>query len=223
MDRNNLQRYSAVCDELVKQAAALDQAIKISDVNAAKKKQAEDSVTALTGVANAYKDANTTIKAIIEDLTDYLGERAKNGNMAINAALMSARNVVPDAMNGIRMAIEGKEMWLENEEGMLVERMEGGGFRAACSLFCRKVALSSNPDTMQLMILDELLAKLSSEASVTVSQYLPILARDMQLLIIEQKKEVYAQADCVRYNFFLADGHTVVEKEVITSGDAELS
>ena len=222
MDNERIQRYSDVCDQLAYKAAALEQQIAISEANAVKKKEAQTVVDVLERSIASYKDANAVIKQVTEDIIDYLGERSKNGNMAINAALMSARNVVPDSMGGIRMAIDGKEMWLENEDGMLVERMEGGGFRASCSLFCRKVALTSNPDTIQLMILDELLAKLSSEASVTVSQYLPILAKDMQLLIIEQKKEVWAQSNCTRYNFFIADGQTVVEKEVITSGDAEL-
>lgn len=216
MDNDAIVRYSNLCSELVQKAAALEQQIAISKSNEEKKKQAVGMIESCTNIVTGYKRTGSILKQLINEIIDYLGERSKQGNMAINAALLSARNVVPDAMSGIRMQVDGKEMWLENEDGLLVERMEGGGFRAACSLFCRKVALASNPDTMQLLILDELLAKLSSEASVTVSQYLPILAQDMQIIIIEQKKEVYAQSTCVRYNFFLAEGKTVIEKEVIT-------
>ena len=216
---NNNSRLS-VCEQLKAAAAALGQQIAISEANEKKRQTYSDKLRIAKEEVNLFKQVQDEVQAIITEAETYLGERSKRGNMAINAALLSARNVVPDAMSGVRMAIDGKEMWLENEDGMLVERMEGGGFRACCSLFCRKVALASNPSTMQFLVLDELLAKLSPESSVTISQYLPIIAKDMQILIIEQKKEVYAQADCTRYNFFLAEGKTIVEREVI-HGDAE--
>lgn len=212
--------YISVCNELRTAAAALGTQIAISEENAKKREEYTSCRNTAQKQMDMYKSVASEVQALIAEAESYLGERAKRGNMAVNAALLSARNVVPDAMAGVRMAVDGKEMWLENEDGMLIERMEGGGFRAACSLFCRKVALASNPSTMQFLILDELLAKLSPESSVTVSQYLPILAKDMQIILIEQKKEVYAQANCIRYNFFLAEGKTIVEREVI-NGDAE--
>ena len=219
MDQNTIQRYTTVCNQLMQEHAALEQQIRISNINAQRRAQAEKELAENEKLSSDYKNLMTILRSLTNEAVIFLGERAKNGSMAVNAALLSARNVVPDAMSGVRMHIEGKEMWLENEDGMLVERMEGGGFRAACSLFCRKVALASNPETIQLLILDELLAKLSNEASVTVSQYLPIMSRDMQIIIIEQKKEVYAQSDCTRYNFFLAGGKTVVEREVLRSDE----
>ena len=168
-----------------------------------------------------YKATNAKLKHCIADIVDYLGEKKKSGNMAVNAALLSARNVVPDSMEGIHLIVDGDEAWLESNEGLLMERMEGGGYRATCSLFMRKIALSSAPETMQFMILDELLAKLSQESSATLSQYLPILARDSQIIVIEQKSEVYSQLNCQRYHFFLAEGQTIVKKEEIKNGETD--
>lgn len=214
MPTGRLCAYTDIVQQLVKKGNELDATIKISQENKLKYEVYSEQIEAFENRGQEYKSAANKLSKLISDIEEYLGEKSKRGNQAINTALMSARNVVPDAMEGIHMAVEGKEMWLETEDGMLIERMEGGGFRASCSFFCRKVALASNPSTMQLLILDELLSKLSAESSVTLSQYLPLLTKDMQLIIIEQKREVLP-LNCIRYNFFLAEGKTIVEREVL--------
>ena len=198
---------------LVNKAGQLNQKITISNQNKERLAQCD---MYLDVFAKSLKETNIAIKelqSLKKQVVSYLTERKHKGNMAVNTALMSARSVVPDSMSGIHLTMQNGEAWLESDNGMLVERMEGGGFRATCSLFMRRVALSASPNTMQILILDELLAKLSPQSSAIVSTYLPILAQDMQIIIIEQKKEVYAEANCKVYNFFLADGSTIVREE----------
>ena len=214
-------KYSNICERLNAKYGELQNKISVSTQNAKKLEEVEYESSALSVYIQTAEHAIKEMTRLSKDIQEYIATKRKNGTIAVNAALMAARNVVPDAMGGVRLAIEGKEAWLENENGMLMERMEGGGFRATCSLFMRKVALASSPDVMQLLILDELVAKLSPESSVIVSSYLPVIAQDMQVLIIEQKKEVYSQANCKRYNFFLTDGCTVVQEEEVTNGEPE--
>ena len=212
-------QYTNVCEQLKREAAVLGNIIETSIQNKEKGLGYDKELALFTPLLADYKAIYKRIGEIISDISEYLGEKKKQGSQSINAALLSARNVIPDSMSGIHLSISGDEAWLESEEGMLMERMEGGGFRATCSLFMRKVALSSSPNTMQFMILDELLAKLSQESSATLSQYLPILARDSQIIVIEQKSEVYSQLNCDRYHFFLAEGQTIVKKEEIRNGE----
>lgn len=210
--------YTAICKQLTNEAAVLGSRIAIARDNEEKRKKNTEKLKAICSAISVYKNTVYKLRHCIQDIVDYLGEKKKSGNMAINAALLSARNVVPDSMEGIRLIVDGDEAWLESAEGLLMERMEGGGYRATCSLFMRKVALASSQTTMQFLILDELLAKLSPESSAVVSQYLPILAQDCQIIIIEQKNEVYSQLDCKRYHFFLAEGETIVREEEIRNG-----
>lgn len=214
-------QYTDVCEQLKHEAAVLGNVIETSKENLKKRGMYERDKEVFVPMLEEYKLISKRLSQLTSDICEYLGEKKKRGNQSINAALLSARNVIPDSMSGIRLTISGDEAWLESEEGMLMERMEGGGFRATCSLFMRKIALSSAPETMQFMILDELLAKLSQESSATLSQYLPILARDSQIIVIEQKSEVYSQLNCQRYHFFLAEGQTIVKKEEIKNGETD--
>ena len=211
--------YTALCKRLTNEAAVLGSRIAIARENEEKRKKNTEKLKAICAAISVYKATNAKLKHCIADIVDYLGEKKKSGNMAVNAALLSARNVVPDSMEGIHLIVDGDEAWLESNEGLLMERMEGGGYRATCSLFMRKVALASSQNTMQFLILDELLAKLSPESSAIVSRYLPILAQDCQIIIIEQKNEVYSRLNCKRYHFFLAEGETIVREEEIKNGD----
>lgn len=212
--------YTAICQQLMNQASVLQSQITLAKANEEKRAKYTTILKNVSSAIITYKNTAFKIKSTISDIAEYLGEKKRVGNMAVNAALLSARNVVPDSMEGIHLVVDGNEAWLESNDGMLMERMEGGGYRATCSLFMRKVALSSAPNTLQLLILDELLAKLSPESSAIVSQYLPILAQDCQMIIIEQKAEVYSQINCKRYHFFLAEGETIVREEDIKNGDS---
>lgn len=210
--------YSNVCQQLMNQATALGTQISIAKENEAKRTKYTEIVKAIMKSENFYKRAIQVVQREMDDISEFLAEKKKAGNMAINAALLSARNVIPDSMEGVRLETEGKEAWLEIGDGMLVERMEGGGYRATLSLFMRKLALASAEGIEQLLIIDELLSKLSSESSAIISQYLPILAQNSQIIIIEQKPEVYSQLNCRRYHFFLTEGETSVREEDIHNG-----
>lgn len=210
---NVTDTHTDIYQRLISKAGELSNKVETSKQNRIKIKEATDNIKVYSTILASHKVVQKEISGLIDEIVEYLSTKKKNGSMAVNAALMSAKNVIPDSMDGVKLAIADGEAWLESPDGLLVERMEGGGFRATCSLFMRKVALSASPNTMQLLVLDELLAKLSPESSAIVSTYLPLLAQSMQIIIIEQKREVYANAECKTYNFFLADGATVVREE----------
>ena len=213
MYKNPVQYDTDVYQRLINKAGTLSHKVEVARANKEKIEYCDNIIEQYGSLIKDYGHTINEMKSMMKQISAYLTERKKKGTMAVNTALMSARSVVPDSMAGVHLAMQNGEAWLESDNGMLVERMEGGGFRATCSLFMRRVALSASPDTMQILILDELLAKLSPQSSAIVSTYLPVLAQDMQIIMIEQKKEVYADADCKVYNFFLAEGSTIVREE----------
>ena len=218
MSDEQFNTYPDVCRQLTTMASALGTEVRIARENEEKRIQNTALLKNVVTSETLFKNAVKLVQQEIDDILEFLNEKKKQGNMAVNAALLSARNVIPDSMDGVRLEVSDEEAWLEVGDGMLVERMEGGGFRATLSLFMRKLALSSSPDTEQILIIDELLSKLSTESSAVISQYLPLLAQKSQIIIIEQKPEVYSQLNGVRYHFFLTEGETSVRKEEITNG-----
>lgn len=188
-------------------------------------KQTQDNTQKLAGINSSielYKGLISdldvtlaTIKPWIADIQEFNAAKKHESLLAINSALSVASCVVPSSMKGIVFKIEGKEAWLENEDGMDVDRLEGSGYKGVVSIYLRNIILKANTDLLQFMILDEPLSKLSVESSAILSSYIPLMAKDMQIIWIEHKKEVFQNVeDKVVYNFFKDDNnHTIATRE----------
>lgn len=153
--------------------------------------------------------------ALLDAISSYVDEKRRDGSAAVMAAMRAATHIVPACDNTIIPKCEDGEAWFETQDGIDVSRLEGSGFRSILSVMMRAVVLRSNPQFLQIMILDELFSKLSVENSATLSSYLPVLAQDMQILSIEQKPEVFANNQHTAYKFFLDGDHTVVQREEV--------
>ena len=154
-----------------------------------------------------------SLKPLAKDIQEYITDKRKNSRSALNNALRVAGEIIPASMRGITFETEGDEAWLQAPNGAYVDRSEGSGYKGTTSVFLRSVVLSANPDKLQTLFLDEPLAKLSDERTALLSQYLPAMIENQQVILIEQKKEIYANAECTLYGFFKSDGYTSIVKE----------
>lgn len=154
-----------------------------------------------------------SLKPCVKDIQEYITDKRKKSHSALNNALRVAAEIIPASMRGIKFEMEGDEAWLQAPNGAYVDRSEGSGYKGTTSVFLRSVVLSANPDKLQTLFLDEPLAKLSDERTALLSTYLPKMVENQQVILIEQKKEIYANADCTLYGFFKSDGFTSIVKE----------
>jgi ABC-type molybdenum transport system ATPase subunit/photorepair protein PhrA len=157
-------------------------------------------------------DTQDYLKAIKKKLVNYNAKKKERSMSAIYSAIYSAKSIIPDT-TPVELKIEREDAMLINDRGDDVNLVEGSAFRATLSFFVRGVILR-NTDYMQTMILDEPLTTLSAESSAGLSAYLPILAKEMQIILIEQKNEIFSNADSIVYNFQKAEGRTRVRKGV---------
>lgn len=207
--------YSGQCMRLRDLAAQCDLKIQQTKENQQKFLTLEGQTTSYTNLKNTMTAVMAKIKPWMDSLQKYNAKKKQEALTSINSALSVASLVVPSSMKGIRLAIEGKEAWLENEDGMDVDRIEGSGYKGVVSTYLRDIILKANPSILQFIILDEPLAKLGTENSATFSTYIPLLAQGMQLIWIEHKKEVFSNLENKTvYTFFKDDrGCTQALKE----------
>lgn len=184
--------YSAQCASLREIAARSKFRIETTEENKKKFTSLESQIEVNQNMVQTLTAIMTKIKPWINDLEEYNAKKKQDALLAINSALAVANFVVPASMKGIKFRIEGKEAWLENEEGMDADRLEGSGYKGTVSVYLRNVVLRSNPDLLQFMMLDEPLSKLHVESAAIFSTYVPLLAENMQIIWIEHKKEVFA-------------------------------
>lgn len=188
--------------------------LKISQTEANKKKEEE-----LKSNYRIYSTVQKQLTAVMQimklacaDLTEYTTQRRAESTNAIQMALMHAGNIVPSSNAGIKFKMENGAAWFETTDGLSLDRTEGSGYKSTLSMFMRHVFLTANPAFLQSLILDEVFAKLSPERSAVLSTYLSLLGQNMQIISIEQKPEVFADCDCVSYQFSCEDGTTILRR-----------
>lgn len=207
--------YSSQCMKLRDIASQCKLKIGQTQENQVRFTKLEGQIESFGGLVESLTYLMGKLKPWMDDLIDYNAQKKADSLLSINSALSVANFVVPSSMKGIRFKIEGKEAWLENEQGMDADRLEGSGYKGTVSVYLRDVVLRANPSLLQFMILDEPLAKLSPESSAIFSTYIPMLAEKMQIIWIEHKKEVFSSVDGKAvYTFFKDDQeHTLALKE----------
>lgn len=210
--------YEDIIRRLNNEAAACDYRVKMTIQNTAKLKKINDRLDSLSINIHRCKSVMEALDPMIADISEYANNKAKDGQLAINRALEIAGDVIPDSMKGVSFQMEGDKAWLEVND-MVADGVEGSGYKGATSMFVQASVLRQNPSILQTLILDEPLAKVSTENSAVISAVLPYICKDLQVILIEQKKEVFSNSEHVTYLFFKDENGTRVEKELPAGGD----
>lgn len=155
-------------------------------------------------------DTITYLKDKTKKLIAYNAKRKERSMSSIYSGIYSAKNIIPDT-TPVALSVERESAGLVNDKGDDVNLVEGSAFRATLSFFTRSIILR-NTEYMQSLVLDEPLTTLSAESSAALSAYLPILSKEMQIVLIEQKNEIFTTTDEVVYIFAKSEGKTKVRR-----------
>lgn len=150
------------------------------------------------------------LKAIRKMLVEYNAQKKQRSLSAIYSAIYSAKSIIPDTDN-VQLKVTKEEAMLVNDRDELINMIEGSAFRATLSFFIRSVILR-NTDYLQTQLLDEPLTTLSVESSAALSKYLTVLSNDMQIILTEQKNEIFSESEGVVYEFKKSEGITRVRR-----------
>lgn len=146
----------------------------------------------------------------IKALETYIADKKKRTKQGIYDSIYYANQIVP-ATSRVKLIIDNKRAYLEDEEGRDVDLCEASSWRAMTSVLVRQAVLS-NTSYIPDLILDEPLAVLDSYSSADFSTFLPLLAKDRLIILMEQKDSIFANADITEYHFELINGRTTVKR-----------
>jgi hypothetical protein len=187
--------------------------IKETEENTKKLSTLEGTIQTHERTINACDYILQEVTPVCDDLQEHITKQRRSSLHNLNRAIRMASLVIPDSIQGVQFKFDGKEAWLETPAGTYADRAEGSGFKGSASIFLRGTVLGMKPEFLQTMVLDEPLSKVSTENSASLSTCLPLLVQDKQVILIEQKKEIYSDADCATFRFFKENGFTVVVRE----------
>ena len=211
--------YSDTCNALKTRLEDVRYKIKTTKVNQEHIKTYNQKIDETHKYVQALDTTNAYLSPIIRDITSYLAARKKQSQQAINSVIRMACEIIPDAMPDIHFEIKGEDAWLQSSDGLLTRLAEGSGYKSILSAFLRTVVLNMNPQSLQTMIFDEPFSKVSVEHSATLSLFLNLMIKNMQIISIEQKPEIYANVNCVNYVFTKQNGYTQITKEYMNNAD----
>lgn len=206
--------YSEIVRQLKDEAARCDYRITETLNNQKKLERLNQGIDNYNANIQRCIDTVDGMKPVIETLQKYLADKAKDSLYNINRAIALASDVIPDSMKGVKFNMEADKAWLE-VRGCDVDGIEGSGYKGVTSMFIQATLVQQNPNILQTVLFDEPLSKVSPDNSTALSACLPYLCKDMQIILIEQKKEVYANFDHVEYKFFKDEDSTRVERELV--------
>lgn len=182
---------------------------KIEETKKAEEQRSKLEQSIRIGRSNlSYVDETTAyLKGIRKKIVSYNDKKRERSMSAIYSAIYSAKNIIPDTSH-VELKVDKGAAMLINDRGDLVNLIEGSAFRATLSFFIRSVILR-NTEYIPFMLLDEPLTTLSEESSAALSTYLPILAQDMLIILIEQKESIFSNSTGdTTYLFQKAEGRT---------------
>lgn len=193
--------YSEIVNKLRAEAAKSELRIKTTEDNLAKAKKLSSYIESCEDSIRACNYVLKQIEPKMADLQKYLTDKADTGKAAINHAIAVAGDIIPDSMRGVQFQIEGDTAWLEVSD-MSVDSVEGSGYKGVASMFIQSEVVKQTPNILQTIIFDEPLAGVSVSNSVSVSACLPYMCEGLQVILIEQKPEVFVNFNHTVYNFF---------------------
>lgn len=213
MSKELVSNYSDICRLMRDEISKCDLRITQTEENTKRLSRTEGIRISSINSVKYCEIVIDSLKPLIADTQDFITDKREDSKAALANALRLAGEIIPDSMRGIEFKMLGDEAWLETPDGAYADRAEGSGYKGTSSVFLRSVVMGANPSIIQTMMLDEPLSKVSTEHSAQLSTYLPIMAQRQQVILIEQKKEVFANIDCPKYGFFKSENFTTVVKE----------
>lgn len=210
--------YSDTCAALTRAIQDLNVRIKVSENNMQLRESYDSQLAKLEENISYCNGILDIMKPMLADIQEYIDKRRKASMQNINNALRIAGEVIPDSTDGIFFQLDGDEAWLSTPDGLIVDMVEGGGYRQISSTFIRSVVVAANDSNLKTLMLDEIFSTVSPENSAALSLYLNIMCQDMQVISIEQKPQVYSNIDCTAYKFTKVGEYSEYTKTEVKRG-----
>ncbi len=204
--------YSSTCRILERELSGYASRIKVSEQNTKLKNTIQEKIDTFGRgmiVCNTLLDL---VKPILADTKTYINNKRQESMNNINNALRLAGEIIKDSADGIYFQLDGDEAWLSTQDGLEVDMTEGGGYRQISSTFIRSAVLSANSHNLQTLFLDEMFATVSVQNSSVLSLYLNVICKNMQVISIEQKPQVYSNVDTRVYSFNKVGDYTLTKR-----------
>lgn len=174
----------------------------------------EEEVEKYAGIIKAFKNTLDVHKTALKEWKEAKSKRQRTVRDAVYSGFYSVKNIIPNASK-VDLDIGPDSVRLVtnvNGTPLSICKRDGSAYNSMLA-FYSTVNLLRMSDFLNFMLMDEALSVVSANKSEEFSKYLPFLAKGMQMILIEQKDEIFVQSgDIVEYNFKKVDNVTQIRR-----------
>lgn len=202
--------YHDVCTKLRERAATAHVRIENTKKNEEIRQQYRARIDGFNNLIQRIEGREQLLRKNIKYLRSFVEKKRTRAIKGVYASIYNTNQILPST-GKIELVINNGEAYLNGEDGEDVNLCEASSWRAASSVHIRR-AILANTDFAQVMVLDEPLSVLDDYTSAEFSLFLEPLAKECQIILIEQKDSVFANSEGITYVFEIAEGITHVRR-----------
>lgn len=198
----NLQTAATVCNEKYRAGLQAEQNLR----------QYKDTLEAVNRRIADLTATNNSMVAKYKNIKSYAAKRKEVAFDLLNAAIIEAGNLVPDAdVAGIHLdRSESNRISVLNGRGQNVNVREGGAYRGLLGALSRYAAIKAQPDALPVIFFDESFFALSDATTAESKPVLQKMANDCCLVCIEQRRNIVDGIAQRTYEFKKGERSTTV-------------
>lgn len=210
------QNFNSLGNELLSAISVCEERIRVSRSNEIKFKEVTKRRDSAKQLCDMTKDTANHMNRIYKNVKFFLENKKSSSKSILEASIRSVSSIVKDSnLSQCVIKHENNKTVILNEKGQNINSREGGAARASMHFILKYTCIKAQPNKIQLMLLDEAFATLSTSSSLNISSVIKNFSENIGIVGIEQKDVVYAGITDRRYKAVIQNGITCIEEEVL--------
>lgn len=163
-------------------------------------------------------DLKNTINHVVREyknIEQYLIDKKENSMEMLELAVDKAGYIVPDSdTDGIHLKIGDKSAKVVNRLGQDINLREGSAFRTVMGMLMRYTLIKFQPNSLQVIWLDEAFSTLSDETATIMREYIEAFSQDVLVVGIEQHNVMFEGMEKTTYRVLKGENkETIIRQE----------
>lgn len=210
------QAVNNVRDNLLTAALQAEERAKLGRINADRANKINTELEEAIQNRDYFRECINYMVQMYKNIEQYANDRKELSLEMLKTSITKAGYIVPDAdINGVELKVTDKKAKVVNKFGQDINMREGSAYRTVMGMLIRYTLLKAQPDTLQVVLLDEAFGTLSENTISALREYIEIFKEDTLILGIEQHDSLFSGMASAVYRAVKGeDGVTVIRKEL---------
>jgi ABC-type branched-subunit amino acid transport system ATPase component len=216
MFKEQQQNFNSIGNDLLISIAQCEERIRISKQNEIKYNEAKKQKESADTLCDMVRTTANHMNKVYKNVKYFLENKKTTSKDILESAIHNVSEIVQDSdLTTCKIIHDNGKTKILNIKGQNINEREGSAARAVMGLLLKYTCIKAMPNKIQLMLLDEAAATLSSSTSVNFREVIDLLSNDIGIVGIEQKDILYSGLSKKKYVAEKLDKVSTIREEAI--------